>query len=334
MLKKNIIYLVVIIILIAVAIFLTIRNDNSTIKRELRDFAIEDTSAVTRIFMVNKEGTSVLLERTDDHWTVNRKYLARKDAIDLLLKTMNRLTVLSPVSNTATSEVIKRLAVKSVKVEIYSNHQLIKTYYVGGPTQDNMGTFMILEGSSVPFIVGIYGFRGYVAAKYFTNPYEWRSPHVFNETLRNISEVKVEYPQKPDKSFCIVNDNHWNIKVIDLNNNSPLKLIDTLSVKTYLSGFRKINFNRFVNNTDTLLRDSLLMRSPLAIITLKNAKAQEKQIKLYLRLAEHPEKNPEGNPYDLENLFGFLSDSSFVYVQYYVFDPLLKELNDFKPHRK
>jgi hypothetical protein len=45
---------------------------------------------------------------------------------------------------------MKAIAAKGIKVEIYTAEGLSKTIYVGGPTQDQLGTFMYLENSDSP----------------------------------------------------------------------------------------------------------------------------------------------------------------------------------------
>ena len=46
---------------------------------QLHDFAVKDTSAITKIFLADKFGATVTLEREDvGEWTVNEDYKAEK----------------------------------------------------------------------------------------------------------------------------------------------------------------------------------------------------------------------------------------------------------------
>ena len=120
--KKNKIYLILFIILIALAAWFYFNEKNSTIKPELRDFAIEDTASVSKIFMVNKNNKSILLERLNKGtWQVNGKYIARKDAVDLILKTLKRIDIKSPVSKASFENVVRNLAATNTKVDIYTD---------------------------------------------------------------------------------------------------------------------------------------------------------------------------------------------------------------------
>jgi hypothetical protein len=86
--KKNIIYLIIILlILTTITIVLVTTNTKTTLRKELRDFAITDTAIVDKIFMVDKANKKVELERKGNKWMVNHKYNARQDAINILLET-------------------------------------------------------------------------------------------------------------------------------------------------------------------------------------------------------------------------------------------------------
>ncbi|MEA3449235.1 MAG: hypothetical protein U9Q98_12440, partial [Bacteroidota bacterium] len=113
--KNNLILLISFLILLIVAVILFFTRyeikkieDNGTSKLRieqkkstldvLRDFAVQDTAAVDKIFLVDKENNEILLERQNkDTWTVNEKYTVRKDLMDILLETIRRIDVANPV---------------------------------------------------------------------------------------------------------------------------------------------------------------------------------------------------------------------------------------------
>ena len=61
---KNKKLIILAIILAPAAIWILMQNDSSTLKESESEFAISDTSAVTKIFIADKQNNSVLLERT------------------------------------------------------------------------------------------------------------------------------------------------------------------------------------------------------------------------------------------------------------------------------
>ena len=95
---KNILIIVVLIALGGVAAYFA-TQDKGTIKQELKDFAVKDTSLVTKIFMADKANNKILLERKQGGtWRVNENIIPRKDAVDVLLSTLSSIQIKSPVS--------------------------------------------------------------------------------------------------------------------------------------------------------------------------------------------------------------------------------------------
>jgi hypothetical protein len=69
--RRITIILAVVIALGAVAVFFAVRTTHSTIKKELRDFAVADTASIDKIFMVEKSNNQVMLTREENGWMVN-----------------------------------------------------------------------------------------------------------------------------------------------------------------------------------------------------------------------------------------------------------------------
>ena len=70
--KRNRIAVVLVIVLGSLSFWYISHNHNGTIKETLRDFAVQDTASVTKIFLADKKGRSVTLERkATGGWTVN-----------------------------------------------------------------------------------------------------------------------------------------------------------------------------------------------------------------------------------------------------------------------
>ena len=118
--KKNRKFIIAVLILAVIAITLFLTNSKSTFKRELSDFAVDDTSSVTKVFMSDKNNNNLTLTRIEQgKWLVDDKYTGSKVNIELLLGTMLGLQVKETVPRAAMEYVIKDLATISVKVEIY-----------------------------------------------------------------------------------------------------------------------------------------------------------------------------------------------------------------------
>ncbi|MEA3443257.1 MAG: DUF4340 domain-containing protein [Bacteroidota bacterium] len=333
--KNNRIYFIIIIILLIVAGILYISKKSGTIKKELRDFAILDTSSVSKIFMVNKQNKSVLLERGENNiWKVNDRYRARKDAVELLLKTFKRWDVKSPVANAAFENVVKNLAAVHVKVEIYSDdkNEPAKVIFIGGPTQDMYGTYMMLENSNTPFIVHIPGFSGYLSSRFFLDENDWRDPTIFKYSYDEIKSVSVENFKNQEQSFTATNlgDNQYTLT--RLNHKEEIKNYDILKVKQYLSYYKKLGFERIADDISKEKRDSVLESEPIYKITLNDINGTETTIAAHIRPSNRYLNDfGEVSKTDPERMFGQIdNDTTLVIIQYFVFDPLFMDIDYFR----
>ena len=210
--KKNKIILIVIGILAIVAIAVIAGNRYSTLEDSESDFAVRDTSTITKIFIADKNVNSVLLERTESGWIVDEKYATNFRLVEVLLETLHNMKVKSPVSLASRDNVIKRLATIGKKVEIYQmvyridlfdkiklfrHEKLTKVFYVGDATQNSLGTFMLMEGADQPYVVYLPSFRGFLNTRFTPKPDDWKSHVIFNNTLANIKSISLEFGREP-----------------------------------------------------------------------------------------------------------------------------------------
>lgn len=338
--KKNKIAIAIGLVLSLIAIWLFLDNRKGTIREELKDFAFADTASITKIFLADKENQSVVLEKIKPgEWKVNNKYKVRKNAINLLLFTIKNLEVKSPVGKKAQENAIKKLSSNAVKIEIYDKQGLKKVYYVGGETQDQLGTYMLLanpetmQNSSVPFIIHIPGFNGYLTPRYFTAEADWRERVLFSYVPTEIKSVKIEIPRSPELSYeiMLVGENKYEIK--NLSTNKSLENMNTIALKQYLSYFQNIQFGAPENSINQIVKDSIVNSVPLNIITVTDIKGQKSKVKLFLKAASPDSPALNGKPYlyDQERMHALINDEKdLVSVQYFVFGKLLPSMDYFK----
>ena len=77
-------------------------------------------------------------------------------------------------------------------------------------------------------------------------------------------------------------------------------------------------------------QDSLNAATPKYIFTVEEVSGIKKQFKAYLRKGNGL-ISESGKPfeYDPDKMYGVFENGEFTLIQYHVFDPLLKEYNDF-----
>jgi len=347
--KKNIIIIVVLVVLLVLSAILFLNSDSGTFKKKDKDFAVQDTSTVTKIFLADKKNRTVLLERMQDGtWHLNNSFLARKSGVDLILETMKNLVAKYPVSKSAHNNIVAQMASSSIKVEVYQevyrinlfdwiklfkHEKLTKTYYVGGATPDNMGTFMLMEGSGIPFVIQLLGLRGYVATRYSPIEKDWRDHTIFKTKLYDIQSIEMEIPGDPENSFKVVN-NDDKIDLYQLSTNQKMPGFDTLKVLNYLTSFADLRYEAYLDEVDPNRQDSIVNSIPAHIITLVDNNGDVTAIKTFLKPNDELATDIEGNFMisDVDRLYALVNDEQdFVLIQYFVFDKVLRPLSFFRP---
>lgn len=342
--KKNRTILIVLTLLLLVALVLWFTQRSDTFRGEATDFTLNDSSTVTRIFMSDKNNNTVTLVRLGPgKWTVNEKYDAQSLTIDMLLRTMVNIEVRQPVAKAAHDNIIKELAVNSVKVEIYQqvyridlfglkllpHEKLTKVYYVGGATQNNQGCFMLMQGSDEPFVVYLPGFRGFVSPRYSPLEKDWRDYNIFRKNIPEIGSVKVELPETPEFSYEVRNNGNNKFTLTALKDGRPVNDYDTLKVLNFLSGFRNLNFEALLNDMAPAQKDSILASKPFIILTLTDTARTAETIRIYHKKGVSGMADPQGInlPYDTDRLYASVNNGrDFTLIQYYTFDKVLRPL--------
>ncbi|MFN5324986.1 MAG: DUF4340 domain-containing protein [Bacteroidota bacterium] len=335
--KKNSRLIAVFILLAAVVAYFYFNRSNNTLKGELRDFAFKDTSAITRIFLADKSGKQVVLDRkSNDEWVLNSKHWARPDAINTLLKTIHDLEVRSPIGKKAYNSTIKSIAAKGIKVELYTKSGKVKTYYVGGPTQDQYGTFMYMENSTVPFIIHIPGFNGYLTPRYITNKTDWMVKNVFRLKSGDLKSLEVVDRQRPGFAFRIDADPATGDFLIYDGFGNSVEGVSQDKVIDYLGRYSMLNFESLEKTLAPNQRDSIRAVLPFRSIAMVKTNGDSSRIDLWRRpiTSQTPNKTLEDGtpfPFDIDRMTATLNrDTSLVVVQYFSFERLFLKPSDFQ----
>lgn len=342
--KKNRLLFILALLLVIIAVLFTVNQRYTTLDDAESGFAVQDTAKVTKIFMVDKNNRSVKLDRNEDgSWTLNDKFTAHAYNIYMLLGTIRELTVRYPVPLVARDNVVTRLATIAKKVEVYQevyrinlfdriklfpHEKLVRTYYVGDATQDNMGTYMIMEGAEQPYVVFLPRLRGFVYSRYSTDEDDWRDHTIFRTPLQDFESVKVEFLEEPEESFIIESDNNGNLALTTLIDNRQ-KAYDTLRLMQFVTSFRDIRFESVLNNKlEPEYIDSIASGPGAHIITLKEKDGDEFRVRTFRKGGFSQLYDNEGaalEPFDLDRLYAFVNDEKdFVLIQYFVFDKVLR----------
>ncbi|MCB2206875.1 MAG: DUF4340 domain-containing protein [Bacteroidetes bacterium] len=349
--KKNRIIILFISLIVAIIVISLVSNRYSTLKEKETDFAVEDTASVTQIFIADKKDNSVLLKKEGAQWTINEQFVANNKVVEFLLSTMKRLKVKSPVPLSVRNGVVSRLASNGIKVEVYQkvyrinlfdkykffkHEKRTKVFYVGDATQDNMGTYMLIEDAENPYIVFIPGFRGFLYSRFSPKPDDWKSHVVFNKKLADIKSVSLQFFEEPENSFKVeVEDARGNYKITALQSGEVLESYDTLRLLNFLTSFRDLRYETRMNNLMTPMKlDSIVNSTPVYELTLVDRFDDTTKVPMFKK---HSMPESIANAYEMlvpidhDRFYALINGGNdFVLMQYYVFDRVLYPLSHYR----
>lgn len=298
-------------------------------------FAIKDINTISKVFLADRSGNQALVEKiSDDQWKYTNKstgqnYIANPSAIHSLLQTLVKIRTREPVSKAAEENVIKSIAAKSTKVEVYDDqNQLIKVYYVGPMAGSATGNYMIMEGSEQPYINYIPNFQGTVDTRYITTEEDWRDK-AFVRTLKDeIEYISMAYqdPTQANESFKInMNNGLASVEAIDPSTKEiESGSINIDNVDTYLEDFETIFAEKILYNKP--LRDSILTTRPFAIVRYKARYHNEAQtFRLYSLYNPKADRGDgqAGHRQKIQRYFVDINENNFFLAQHLVIRKIL-----------
>jgi hypothetical protein len=227
------------------------------------------------------------------------------------------------------------MASENKKVEIYDKDgELLKSYIVGGPTLDSKGTYMLMEGSSTPFVVTIPGFQGVVDTRYETDEEKIRSTSIFRLRMNELADVSVQYTGKPDSSFSI---RVISADSFEVSNGKGITLagptVNKEHVMQYLRYFEFVNCEAFQNSLDK--KDSILKTTPFCTFIVTDRQGQQHGVTCYHMprnlTSEQFDKKGNELQFDIDHYFATINNGKdFVIIQQFHFGKLFKSFDFFR----
>lgn len=338
--NKNVKTLVIVLIVGALGYFAyTLSTGVKKVKmasEALSDFAIKDTASIDRLVLTDTEGSpGVDLNKKNGTWALGEEQCIQTHLVETILETIKYIKVKSPVPKNAVDNMSNRIAAHHVKLEIYQNGKLSKTWYIGDPTQDQYGTYMLLKDpekgkSPEPFIMHLPNMYGNLSTRFITNPLDFECTGVFNYDPITIESVNVTIPDST----------HLNYKVVALdknlfevyNNTTKLSKFDTSQVRQYLLYFKKIHFERHNFILSEKEVDSLKQTTPYYTIDVTLKDGETNNVRLFRRKPAIERYGLDGEPlpYDQDRLWVEMNDGVLVSGQYHVFGKLLRDIHFFE----
>lgn len=330
--KKNRIYVFVLLILAGLAVLLYYqRGGSSSIKSKLKAFSVEDTASIDKIVLSDKTGKILTLTKKNKIWYGADSIKVRRDMMNVLLETIKRVEIKSPVNKPMRQKVMKDISTSSIQVEIYSDGSLERKYFVGGADMTGTGTFMLLEDGEDPFINHIPGFDGYLTVRFNTNLEVWKDREIFRYAPNNINIIQVEYPQSKEMSFNLKIESKDYITLFNNAGDTATTAIDGEFLRQYLIAYsdvqyesqgdpRKINFNEILNAQNLIAR-----------ITVYDKDGKRKTVEIFKRYFDGLKflSIPDEQYFDADRCFVRVNNKTVYNAQYWVFNKLIVSYKDF-----
>ena len=211
-----------------------------------------------------------------------------------------------PLALKEKENIIKRMSVQRTKVSIFSKEKNIKTIYVGGNTQDQLGTYMILDNSSEPYVISIPGFNGYLSSRFSCEENTWKDKIIFDFKKEDIESVEINYNDSL-KSFKINKENGISDQ--------------------YFSNFKNISCEKFLKNNADFNVEDIKKRTPIFEIYLNLNSGDKIKLKAFEKKSSIKGRTKNKN-YDTERFYGLFKDE-LILIQYQQFKNILKKKDDF-----
>ncbi|MEN2993150.1 MAG: DUF4340 domain-containing protein [Bacteroidia bacterium] len=170
-----------------------------------RRFQFPDTANIVEIHLVEKhEDTAFFalrLVRRGGSWWIGDTLEAFMQPVTSLLQTLAQQMPRAPVASPAVRNVLEFLRSRRVEVTLYFRDGQKEVFYVGGPTPDQLATYMLRPGSSQPYEVFLPGLEGYLTPRYRPDLSAWQPNKIFAALAVELRAIQLDYFGKPQESW-------------------------------------------------------------------------------------------------------------------------------------
>lgn len=339
---KRLILLILILIAAIGSYFLLKKDLNHTSDIGTADFAIPENLKIDKIFYASKDKDAGFLTFTKENgiwWVDNGKLKLKADSSslnDLVSYILPKMQVQSPVNDAALDQVNRFLAIKGVKAQFYAGSKLIKTFYVGDRTADDLGTYMYLPETTRPCIVKIPGHNGYLTPFFNTDINNWRTLALLDIPAAEMKSVKINWATEPNQDFTITRtadgpemSKNGGSKV-PANRNRMLAYLDMFEGITREAG-------EIAGVNKTAQKDSILQSVPYWSVTVTKTNGKVEKLNIYRRKVSSETYSPENRAgelkvYEIETYWGSIEGSNEIWViQDAILKNRMKKISDFIP---
>jgi hypothetical protein len=305
-------------------LLIIIFRSKSPFGKDNSSFASEPEKEITKIELSN-DGKKLVLENSGENWMIDGKSETRKSGIMFLLRILKEIKIKSTVSADLFRSEITSKNISPVKVRVYENRKLLKTFLVYKTQSNAYGNFMKLKESSKPFIVYVPGYDGDIGSAFILNELYWQPYIVFNLLPSEIASVSFENISDTTSSFKISNKNQ---RYLLSYSGGSLKGWDSSLVARYITYFARVPFESWAFGTAEGSKKPRDTDQPMYRITVISSQGRKNVLTLWALM-----KDKGGTrEMDSDRLFGKTDgNDEFFIMRYFDIDPLIKKRSYFFP---
>ncbi len=262
-------------VLLLTSIYLILQKKRDQTKIDFQvDFRIKDVTRIASIHMMDKSGAEIQLTKRPDFWILNDSFRVQKEQIDLLLNTLERMKVKYVPPRAAVPAILKDLAVNGYKVELFgSKNENFKTFYIGGVTSDERGTYGIVANDDYPYVLHIPSWEGSLRPRFVKPLNDWRDRYFIRTDTKQLKNVSIKYPLQQAQSFKLTKKgNKWVIERSHYPETDSNQQANHNLISAYLLELERVGCEAYLQNP--ALKAKLENQTPYAIISIQETSKQ------------------------------------------------------------
>lgn len=317
-------------VIIALAAFIFLHRQQSTLDPRNAEFACPDTASVSKISLQKASNTSIVLLRSDTAWIVNNHYLADQQKVNHLLRILKNLSFKAPVSQQLQDSLLLMLrSADALRITVESKKSVLREFSIGHVTDEKTGTYMLLKGGQKPVIMHVPGENSDLNAAFSQNLLYWRNKNLLHLAPHDIATIGLTYAQEA-KSLQIEITNGAP-RLTDGKRQAPPCKPDPEVIADYLGRFGMLNYETTASGDVRRLKDSLNQCIPLCNLHIRTQNGDQEQIAFHeIPVTPYSDATGQQVSTDPDRLYAVVSSlDDVVIVSYIAFAPVLKPITYF-----
>lgn len=241
-------------------------------------FAIDHPEYLVQINISGQGSYPFTLTKRDKSWYLDDTTLIRPDAMENIMRILPFLRVKFYPPRASWQNMMDAINREGVKLDFVFSDQSVKTIYLGGMTNDERGTYGLVNASRHPYVVHVPGFEGSLASRFIMSRDDWRDRMILRYESDDIDSLQMTYPMNPNESFSIVKSDRATFQLIDYKQQQSKSAIQS-NIKLYLGQIKRTGCEGIENSFQ--FKDSVIHSRPHAILNIKTRTNPLRTIRFY-----------------------------------------------------